>query len=121
MEKAASNLRDHLLIQILFHLGCRISEALLIKVDDVDFTRGIVTIVHLKNRVHLSCSNCSARLGLAHVFCPKCGNKVEKTQSEIKENRRQRVLRQDVAEAFSQRYLSGQFLDKFWGACFRQW
>ena len=29
MEKAAGNLRDRLLILTLFHLGCRVSEALL--------------------------------------------------------------------------------------------
>ncbi len=28
MEKVADNLRDQLLIRLLFHLGCRISEAL---------------------------------------------------------------------------------------------
>jgi integrase/recombinase XerD len=28
MEKAANCLRDRLLVRILFHLGCRISEAL---------------------------------------------------------------------------------------------
>ena len=37
MENAASNLRDRLLINLLFRLGCRISEALSIKVDDIDF------------------------------------------------------------------------------------
>jgi integrase/recombinase XerD len=92
MEKAASNLRDRLLIQTLFRLGCRITEALSIKVDDIDFTQNTVTIVHLKSRVQLSCSNCGSSLGLAHAFCSKCGNKVEKTQRQIKENRRQRSL-----------------------------
>jgi integrase/recombinase XerD len=28
MEQAATNLRDRLLIHLLFHLGCRVSEAL---------------------------------------------------------------------------------------------
>ena len=76
MEKAASSLRDKLLIRLLFHLGCRITEALSIKVDDIDFTRGTVTIIHLKHRVGLSCSNCGAKLGLSHTYCPKCGVKV---------------------------------------------
>ena len=39
MEQAASNLRDKLLIRTLFHLGCRITEALSLKVDDIDFNR----------------------------------------------------------------------------------
>jgi integrase/recombinase XerD len=73
LEEAAANLRDRLLIRLLFHLGCRISEALAIKVEDIDFTQGVVTIVHLKHRVSLFCSNCGARLGVSHTFCPKCG------------------------------------------------
>ena len=92
MEKATTNLRDRLLIRLLFHLGCRISEALALKVEDIDFTQGTVIIVHLKHRVNLSCASCGARLGMSHTFCPKCGGKVEKAQTEQREHRRQRVL-----------------------------
>jgi integrase/recombinase XerD len=81
-----------LLIRLLFHLGCRISEALALKVEDIDFTQGTVIIVHLKHRVNLSCASCGARLGMSHTFCPKCGGKVEKAQTEQREHRRQRVL-----------------------------
>ena len=77
MEQAASNLRDKLLIRLLFHLGCRISEALAIGVEDIDFIKGTVTIVHLKRRVNFSCASCGAKLGLSHTFCPKCGVKVD--------------------------------------------
>ena len=77
MEKAASNLRDRILIRLLFHLGCRVSEALALTVEDIDFTQGTVTIMHLKRRVKLSCANCGARLGLSHSFCPKCGVKID--------------------------------------------
>ena len=77
MEKAASNLRDKILIRLLFHLGCRITEALALKVEDIDFTQGTVTIVHLKYRVNLSCAKCGARLGMSHTFCPKCGVKID--------------------------------------------
>jgi integrase/recombinase XerD len=77
IEKAASNLRDKILIRLLFHLGCRISEALALKVEDIDFIRGTVTIVHLKHRVNLSCASCGARLGMSHSFCPKCGVKID--------------------------------------------
>ena len=92
LEKAASNLRDKLLIYLLFRLGCRISEALSMKVDDIDFTQGTVTIVHLKRRVKISCADCGAQLGMSHSYCPKCGSKVEKAQTEQQEHRRQRVL-----------------------------
>jgi len=93
MEQAASNLRDKILIHILFRLGCRISEALSIKVDDVDFiNQGTVMIIHLKRRLKLSCSLCGTSLGLAHLYCPKCGSRIEKRQTEEQEHRRQRVL-----------------------------
>jgi integrase/recombinase XerD len=92
MRQAATNLRDLLLIQLLFKLGIRITEALSIKVDDIDFNQGTITILHLKRRIKLSCSKCGTRLGVAHFFCPKCGSKIEKSKSEELENRRQRVL-----------------------------
>ena len=76
MEQSASNLRDRILIRLLFHLGCRISEALALKVEDIDFTRGTVNILHLKRRLKLSCANCGATLGMSHSFCPRCGVKV---------------------------------------------
>ncbi len=92
MEKAAFNLRDKLLIRVLFHLGCRVSEALGLSVQDIDFNQAILTIKHLKRRLKLSCSNCGARLGVAHVFCPACGGRIEKSQIEEQQHRRQRVL-----------------------------
>jgi len=92
MEKAASNLRDKLLIRTLFHLGCRVTEALGLTVKDIDFSRSLLTIKHLKVRVKLSCSNCGTRLGAAHLFCPACGGRIEKSQAEEQQQRRQRVL-----------------------------
>jgi integrase/recombinase XerD len=76
----------------LFHLGCRISEALGLKVEDIDLAHSTVTIQHLKSRLKLSCTECKQRLGKTHTFCPKCGSKVEKAQTEQQEHRRQRVL-----------------------------
>ena len=48
LEEAAQYLRGRLLIRLLFHLGCRISEALALKVEEIDFGRGTITIEHLK-------------------------------------------------------------------------
>ncbi len=92
LEKSPTNLRDRLLIRLLFHLGCRVSEALALKADDIDFARGTITIIHLKTRLKLSCTQCWQRLGRSHTFCPKCGSKVEKAQAEQQKRRRQRVL-----------------------------
>jgi len=92
LEDAAENLRDRLLIRMLFRLGCRISEALSIKVEDIDFEQGTVTIRHLKARVELHCPKCKARLGKSHKFCPICGHSVEKAVAQEKERRRLRTL-----------------------------
>lgn len=92
LEKAATNLRDRLLIRILFHLGCRVSEALALTVEDIDFQQGMVTIQHLKVRLRLSCSQCGARLGKAHTFCPGCGVEVEKAVTHQLQHRRVRTL-----------------------------
>ena len=92
LEEAAEYLRDRLLIRMLFHLGCRISEALGIKASDIDFNQGLVTIQHLKQRIKLSCPECGARLGKGHKFCPVCGQKVEKAVADEKEHRKFRVL-----------------------------
>jgi len=92
LEKAAANLRDKLLIYLLFRLGCRISEALSLKVDDIDFTQVTVTIVHLKRRVKLSCPHCGAGISRGHTFCPKCGERVVEAIVKELAHRRQRVL-----------------------------
>lgn len=92
IEKAASNLRDKLLIRTLFHLGCRVSEALGLSVEDIDLANGLVTIQHLKVRLQLSCPSCHVQLGRSHSYCPKCGVKVEDAVAQEKEHRRVRTL-----------------------------
>ncbi len=92
LEQTAEYLRDRLLIRLLFHLGCRISEALGIKTSDIDFKQGLVTILHLKQRIKLSCPECNARLGKEHKYCPVCGQKVEKAVADEKEHRKFRTL-----------------------------
>jgi integrase/recombinase XerD len=79
MEKAAACFRDRLLIRLLLRLGCRISEALALAVEDIGFAGGTVNIKHLKSHLRLSCPRCEARLGRSHAFCPRCGDKVEET------------------------------------------
>jgi integrase/recombinase XerD len=92
LEEATSNLRDRLLVRLLFRLGCRVSEALALRVEDIDFTHGTVTIEHLKLRIKLSCPHCSARLSKAHAFCPRCGASVEETIFKERDHRRIRRL-----------------------------
>jgi integrase/recombinase XerD len=92
LEEVAQYLRDRLLIRLLFHLGCRVSEALGIRADDIDFKYGTVTIEHLKAKTKHSCAECGARLGKMHKFCPICGIKVEKTVAQEQEHRKMRTL-----------------------------
>lgn len=92
LEKAATNLRDRLLIRLLFHLGCRVSEALSLQGGDVDLARGTVTIEHLKSRIKLACPQCGARLGKSHSFCPRCGARVKEAVAMEQEHRRMRTL-----------------------------
>ena len=92
IEQAAECLRDKLLIGLLARLGCRVSEVLGIKINDIDLKQGMVTIEHLKARTNLSCPQCDARLGKTHQFCPACGLKVEQVVAQEKEHRRYRSL-----------------------------
>ena len=92
IEQAAECLRDKLLVRLLSHLGCRVSEALGITVSDIDFDQGTVAIVHLKKRIKLSCPNCKARLSRTARFCQGCGTLVEQAVINEREHRRHRVL-----------------------------
>jgi len=96
LEKQATNLRDRLLIRILFHLGCRVSESLAITVEDIDFVRGTVTIRHLKNRIKLPCPSCGARLSKNHIYCPRCSHKISVAIKEKLEQHRRRILPVDT-------------------------
>ena len=51
IEQAAGCLRDKLLVRLLSHLGCRVSEALGTAASDIDFDQSTVTIAHLKGRI----------------------------------------------------------------------
>ena len=78
MEQVAGCQRDQLLIRLLSRLGCRVSEALALKVEDIDFDRGTATVLHLKRSMKIACPQCRVRLGNRHQFCPRCGGKVSK-------------------------------------------
>src|SRR4030042_6277944 len=84
--------RDRAFASTLGKTGLRISEAIQLKVTDIDFKRGTLTIVHLKERLKLKCPNCGEVLAKRHLFCPGCGNKVDKAIREKVEQRRQRII-----------------------------
>lgn len=92
MEQVASCLRDKLLIRLSFYLGCRISEALALTVDDIDIEKETVTILHLKTRSRITCPDCGTRLSKSHTFCPACGIKIDQAVIKEMEQRRHRTL-----------------------------
>ena len=92
LEEASEYLRDRLLVRLLFRTGCRVSEALGIAVDDIDFAQGTVTIEHLKARIIPTCPNCGARLSKTAKFCPGCGVKVRNAVAKMQEHRRVRTM-----------------------------
>jgi len=89
---AGKNPRDRAFVALLVRTGMRISEAIQLKVSDIDFKRETLTIVHLKERLKLKCPNCADILGERHVFCPRCGNKVDQAIREKVEQRRRRMI-----------------------------
>lgn len=92
LEKAATNLRDRLLVRLLFRLACRVSEALALRVEDIDFRQEIIVIKHLKERIKLSCPDCGIRLSKANKYCPGCSRKINKAIKEKLEQTRRRIL-----------------------------
>lgn len=92
MEQAAGNLHDRLLIRLLFRLGCRVSEALSLKADDIDYEHSTITIIHLKTRTKIICPKCKTRLGKRHQFCQTCGKKVAEYIAHQYQHQRVRVL-----------------------------
>ena len=92
MEGSATNLRDRLLVRLLFRLGCRVSEALALRVKDIDLVSGTVTIEHLKARLNISCPSCNTQLGKKHTFCPGCGKRLDRVTAKKLLERKLRTL-----------------------------
>jgi len=92
LENVTTCLRDRLLIKLLFRLGCRVSEALAMTVEDIDSNQGTVTIKHLKERIKLSCPHCNTQLSKAHKYCPGCSRKINQATRKKLEQHRRRIL-----------------------------
>jgi integrase/recombinase XerD len=92
LEEAANCLRDKLLIRLLYYSACRISEALPLTVQDIDFRQDSITIKHLKDRIKLSCPHCKTRISKSNKYCPGCSRKISEVTKEKLEQRRRRIL-----------------------------
>jgi integrase/recombinase XerD len=103
---AGTNPRDRAFIALLARGGVRISEAIQLKVNDIDFQGQMLKIVRLKERLKLKCPHCGETLGKRHLFCPGCGNKVGQALREKIAQQRQRTIPIDpVTLTYIQEYL----------------
>jgi len=75
MEAAATNLRDRVLVRLIFRTGCRISEILAVAVEDVRNNEVRVTRLK-KQRVSKLCPSCNNKLGKPYAYCSSCGKEI---------------------------------------------
>jgi integrase len=75
-------LRDRALLAFYADSGCRVSELLSLKVENIDFDSGEVLIPHLKRGVRKKCPQCGFSAGRSQKFCAKCGTDLIKIQAE---------------------------------------
>jgi len=92
MAQAATCVRDELLVRMLFWGSCRVSEALGVRVEDVNHAQGTLTIQHLKTRIVLNCPHCNTRLSRAAKFCPGCGKDIPAPLRKEQEMHRIRTI-----------------------------
>lgn len=82
MFKAATNLRDQMILMFYAETGTRCSELLKVKYKDIDFERNTIMIPHLKRGTHKNCPGCGRRGGRATQFCSKCGKDLRQVDAE---------------------------------------
>jgi integrase/recombinase XerD len=92
LENAARWPRDRLLVRIIFWGMIRVSEAVALQVEDIDFDLGTLTIKHLKTRTRILCPLCQARLSRKAKFCPGCGKEVPEPVREQQEEHKIRTI-----------------------------
>jgi len=91
--EAADNLRDRLIIRFLFRAGCRVSELVSLRLENIDWGSGMVMIRHLKSMPRKKCPSCGKSVGRRVQFCPYCGSPPSKV--EVKEEERFRLIALD--------------------------
>ena len=87
MIDSRPTLRDKVLLRFIADTGCRVSELLGVRVEDMDFEKGIVLIPHLKVGLRKKCPECGKSTGRRQNFCPKCGANISGVEPEGTEER----------------------------------
>lgn len=88
--QATTNLRDRIIIRLLFYTGCKVSELLNIKIADIDFNQGYIVIDYLNRLERRECPSCGKRASRRTLYCPFCGEEMQASNPE--EIRRRRFL-----------------------------
>ena len=73
MIDQADFLRDKVILAFLADTGCRASELLRIKVENLDLESQVVLIPHLKRGIKKKCPDCGQSCGRSQPYCSKCG------------------------------------------------
>jgi site-specific recombinase XerD len=89
---AASTHRDEAFLSVLGKGGLPITEAVQLRVPNIDFKRESLSINNLRKQIRVRCPNCGEKSAQKYNFCPTCGNKMTKALREKKEQRYQRVI-----------------------------
>jgi integrase/recombinase XerD len=89
---AAVSSRNKALLGVLGKGGLRITEAVRIRIPDVDFERESLSILGLKEHTRIRCHYCGETMARKHLFCPACGNKVAEALRDKIEQRTQRII-----------------------------
>lgn len=80
-------LRDKVVLSFLADVGCRVSELLGLKVEQIDLDNRQAMIRHLKRGIKKKCPECGRGAGRNTKFCSKCGHNLSRVTAEGMEER----------------------------------
>lgn len=82
MIAGATNTRDEVLMRFFADTGCRVSEVIGLKVEDLDLETETVAIQHLKHGIKKTCPSCRRAAGRHQPFCSRCGADLSEVEAE---------------------------------------
>lgn len=107
MINQATCLRDKVILSFYADTGCRTTELLKLKVENLDLENNVVMIPHLKRGTKKRCPKCDRSAGRNTAFCSKCGTDLSMVKPEgIEERSRLINIGAETAELLRQ-YVEG--------------